>query len=138
MGAMVVTLLRWLAVPVVVGLVGYLTVRIARWSVTLADAQCQNMVGGACVESWHTGVVEWAIYIAIVVGLLVMLSLAVWVAPAVKRWVAVVLGVLAVGVLWAPFILTGWAALMGPALLGSLISILVMVWVWRQQTRVSG
>ena len=79
--------LRWLLTPLaaVSSVVGVIIA--GRWTVTLADARCpsQSMIGGACVEPWHTGVVEAVIYVGLVLaaaGLVVLISL---IAPALKR-----------------------------------------------------
>ena len=60
-----VKFLRWLLVPVSAVAVLVLGAAVGRWFVTQADSRCDsaNMIGGACVESWQTGLIENTIYV---------------------------------------------------------------------------
>ena len=131
---MVIQILRWLGVPaVIVGVVGG-SVLLARYAVARADLRCENQVGGACVESWHTGVVEWSIYVGVVVTVLLVTLLSAWIAPMLKRSVSVVAALLCVLPLAAAYIVTGWAELGSPIFLAILAAVLGMALVWRFQS----
>ncbi|MCB1686022.1 MAG: hypothetical protein KDI31_16115, partial [Pseudomonadales bacterium] len=67
---LVITVLRWLLVPVSLAAVVGGTLFAARSTVDLIDARCpaQSMVAGSCVEPWHTGAIETVIYVALLIA----------------------------------------------------------------------
>ena len=130
---MITKILRWLGIPVLMaglGAAGFLT---ARWAVTQADANCADMVGGACVEGWHTDAVEWSIYIGVVLTVLLMTVFCAWLAPAGKRVVAILVGALACVPFVAGYVMTGWADLVFPIGLALAAAIVGIVWIWRTE-----
>ena len=135
---MFIKILRWLAIPVVYAGVAAGCFFAARWAVSIADGRCVESVGGACVEGWHTGVVEWSIYVAIVVGLLAITLLCSWLAPAGKKVVAVVIALLGIAPLAAGYIVTGWAELAMPVFVAALAGLIGIVLIWRGQAPAEG
>jgi hypothetical protein len=125
-------LLRWLLVPVGAVLVVAGVAVAARWAVTVADGQCpaDSMVAGACVEPWHTGVVEASVYAAVVLAALGLVAVPTLIAPALKRTVAVLGFLLASTVVVAGYYLTGWADLLGPLAVTIVSAGLALAWVW--------
>ena len=130
---LVVIILRWLAVPVVLAAVAAGCFLAAREAVNIADQRCEYMVGGACVEGWHTGMIEWTIYISVLVALLLMTTLSAWIAPALKRPIAVLAGLLGVGVLSWGYFMTGWIQLLQPVFVAIVAAALGVLLVWRWQ-----
>lgn len=124
------TLLRWLAIPAVIAGVVTGCFAIARWATTQIDARCEAMVGGACVEGWHTGAVEGVIYLAVVVGVALIVLLSSWIAPAGRRAVALVAGLIAIAPGMAGYLMTRWGDLVAPILVSLAIAALCIAWVW--------
>jgi len=123
--------LRWLLVPISVAMIVASIAALARWGVTLTDQQCavEHMVGGTCVESWHTSVVDYAIYLAVIaIGLGVALVPA-SIAPSHRLAVAIV----CVGLVLAGFLtfytFTRWPELLLPLLLTAISGGLGSYWV---------
>ncbi len=129
-------IVRWLLVPVSAAAVVALAIAGSRWAVSLADRHCpiDRMVGGACVEPWHTGVVEAAIYVAIAAGALGLALLPAMVAPNLKRTVAVAGCLLAVGAVLTLYLSTSWRVLLLPLLLAAAGSGLGVWWIWSRRT----
>jgi len=130
---MVILILRWLSVPIVFIAVMGICILSAMWVVTLADGRCESMVGGACVESWHTTVVEWATYLGIVVACLTAPFLTSKVAPVFKRTTAGIVGAAGSAPVWTGYIATGWGDLLLPACLALVSSLVSLGLVWRHQ-----
>ena len=131
----IISTLRWLSVPLVIVGVAAGCAACARWFVNLADERCRDMVGGACVESWHTDVVEWSIYVGVVVAFLLMTILSAWVAPSLKRAVSIVVGVLGVLVLIVGRLMTGWDVMLLPVLVGAVSALVGIMIVWRRRAK---
>lgn len=129
-----VSVLRWLGVPFLMAAIGLVCVLISRWVVSSADNNCTDMVGGACVEGWHTDVVEWSIYLGLVAAILLMIVLCAWLAPTGKRIVAVVVGVLAIAPVLAGYVMTGWAELVPPVLVAVGSALIGNLFVWRARS----
>ena len=130
---MVIPILRWLSVPIVFAAVMGICILLATWAVSMADGSCENMVGGACVEGWHTTFVEWSTYLGIVLAFLAAPILTSKVAPALKRTTAIGAGILGNAPIWFGYIASGWGDLLLPACLAA-ISAIIGIWlVWRQQ-----
>jgi hypothetical protein len=106
-----------------------------RWFVDMADSRCDpaNMVGGACVEPWQTGTVEIAIY-TVIVFVTLLLTLLPWLlAPALKRTVATVSGLLlplTIGVVYVRF---GWADFLLPMLVAAAVAVIGICWVFSRR-----
>lgn len=129
---LVITILRWLLVPVALAGVIGVTVLAARSTVDLIDARCpaQSMVAGSCVEPWHTGAIETVIYIALLVaaaGLVVIPSL---IAPAIKRVVASVGFLLGGGLVGGLYLMTAWSDVRMPLLIVLVSGGLSLWWMW--------
>jgi hypothetical protein len=124
--------IRWLLVPlsaaavVVAGIVG------ARWAVSIVDRRCpvESMVGGACVEPWHTTAVEASIYTAIVLAVLGLVILPSLIAPQLKRTVAVVAFLGAIAAAGAAYFMTAWAEMLLPLVVTVLSGGIGILWVW--------
>lgn len=127
------SILRWLAVPIVVAAVIALSIALASWAVTVADQSCTSMVGGTCVESWHSDAVEWAVYIAIVLAVLAIPLLSAWLAPAYKKATALIMGLLGATPLLLGYFMTNWQDLLLPSLLGISSALLGIYLVWRRR-----
>ncbi len=131
--SVVISILRWLGVPLAFAAVMGICILLATWAVNVADGNCENMVGGACVEGWHTTVVEWATYIGIVVAFIMAPILSSKVAPTLERSTAVGVGILGNGPLWFGYIASGWGDLLLPACLAAGSAIIGIWLVWRRQ-----
>lgn len=132
------TIIRWLLVPVSAAAVVGACIVAARWAVSLADRRCpiESMVGGACVEPWHTTAVEASIYTAIVLavpGLVILPSL---IAPQLKRAVAVVAFLAAIAVVGAAYFMTAWADMLLPLVVTVISGGMGILWVWIRSRRV--
>lgn len=124
--------LRWLLVPVTAVAVVAAVVAAGRWGVALADRRCpvESMVGGACVEPWHTSIVEAAIYIGAVAAAAGLVVLPAMVAPHFKRAVgAFGLAALLGGSGYA-YSVTGWVQLLWPCVVALPAGALALWWVW--------
>jgi hypothetical protein len=108
--------IRWLLVPVSAAAVVVACILAARWAVSMVDGRCPtgSMVGGACVEPWHTSAVEASIYTAIVLAVLGFVILPSLIAPQLKRTVAVVAFLGATAVVGAAYFMTAWADMLLP------------------------
>jgi cytochrome bd-type quinol oxidase subunit 2 len=126
------TLLRWLAVPLTIAAVAFACIAAAQQGVRAAEARCAAMVGGSCVEGWHTDVVEWAIYLGLFVGVALIVVLSAWIAPAAKRAVAVIAALIGLAPAVAGYVLTGWPILLPPILLSAITAAACVAWVWRR------
>lgn len=125
---MLITILRWLALPLSLVAVPAAGVLLAFGLVALADGRCVDMVGGACVEPWHTTAVEWAIAASVAAVLLLMPVAAGRIAPLGKRPVTIVAAVLGVALLGALAVRTGWGGLgtlTGVALVAALVGVTI-------------
>jgi hypothetical protein len=125
-------LLRWLLVPVAAAMVLAGVAATARWAVTVADGQCpvDSMVAGACVEPWHTGVVEASVYVGVVLAALGLVVVPTLIAPALKRTVAVLGFLLASSLVAGGYYLTGWGDLLGLLAVTLVSAGLTLAWVW--------
>ena len=129
---MVMVILRWLLVPVCMGAVAAAAFFGGRWVVSRADARCapENLIGGACVEPWQTGTIEMVIYGAVVLMGVGLTLLPAALAPALKRSVAVLGGVLALVPLGFIYAVFGWAEVFAPMLVTALAGLAGIGWVW--------
>jgi len=131
--------IRWLVVPVAAAAVIVGTFAAGRWAVTIADGRCppESMVGGACVEPWHTSVVETVIYAGVVLAAIGIVILPAVIAPNFKRTTAAVAFALGVGGLAAMHIaasnVMGWSELIRPLFIAALAGAVSLWWVfsWR-------
>ncbi len=130
-----VAIIRWLLVPVCMGAVAGAAFFGGRWVVSLADQRCapKNLIGGACVEPWQTGTIEMVIYAGVVVMGLGLTLLPAVVAPALKRVVAVLGGLLALVPLGFIYFVFGWAELFAPMIAAALAGLCGIAWVWTRQ-----
>lgn len=129
------SILRWLAVPIGTAAIAAAGVTLSSWLVTLADNRCTSMVAGTCVESWHSDAVEWSTYLGIGLALFAIPLLSSWIAPALKTPTAILMSLLASGVLLSGYLLTSWNDLLPPALLGALAALAGIILVWRSQRK---
>jgi len=104
---------------------------VGYWIVVFASGFCADMVGGACVDAWHTSAMEWTIYILVVTGLILIPVLAAWVAPAGRRWVAGVCGLVSTLPFLALYFSTGLFELTLPAVLAVVAAVVGIGLVWR-------
>lgn len=130
--SLAISILRWLAVPIVVAAVIALSTALASWAVTVADQSCTSMVGGTCVESWHSDAVEWAVYLGIILATLAIPLLTAWIAPTYKKAAALLMGLLGAAPLLAGYLMTSWQDLLLPSLLGIGFALLGIYVVWRR------
>lgn len=131
--SLVKSILRWIAVPIVIAAVLIACTLLASWAVTVADQSCTSMVAGTCVESWHSDAVEWAVYIAIIVALLAAIILSAWIAPAYKKATALVIGLLGSATLITGYFTTNWDDLLVPALIAIGSACVGIFLVWRRR-----
>lgn len=135
---MVGRIVRWLLVPASAVAVVALAVAGSRWAVSLIDRRCpvDRMIGGACVEPWHTGAVEGSIYVSVVVGALALALVPAMVAPGLKRTVAAAGCLLGVGAGLTLYLSTGWNELLVPLILAAAAGSLGVWWVcYRRRTQ---
>lgn len=130
--SLALSILRWLAVPIVVAAVIALSTALASWAVTVADQSCTSMVGGTCVESWHSDAVEWAVYLGIILATLSIPLLSAWIAPTYKKATALIMGLLGAAPLLAGYFMTSWQDLLLPSVLGIGFALLGIYLVWRR------
>jgi hypothetical protein len=125
--------LRWLLVPVAAAGVVAAVIAGARWAVSLADRRCpvSSMVGGACVEPWHTSAVEAAIYAAVGLATLGIVVLPALIAPQLKRSVAVVGFAAVLAMAAAVRFRFGWSGLLIPSLIALACGTVALIWTWR-------
>ena len=129
------TILRWLLIPLCIAAVLGTGVFAGRWLVAMADSRCDpaNMIGGACVESWQTGTVEIAIY-TVIVFVTVLLILLPWLlAPALKRTVATISGLLLPLLIGAVYVRFGWADFLLPMLVAAAVAASGIYWVFSRR-----
>lgn len=132
-----VKVLRWLLTPVAAALwVGGIVVA-GRWVVSLADARCAsgNMVGGACVEPWHTGVVEGVIYVGLILGAAGLVTLPALIAPALKRSMATLGFLLGAGLVGTLYFMTRWSDFQMPLLVVLVSGGISVWWMWTRGER---
>ena len=129
---MIKIILRWLCVPVSALILAFIAVGGSRGIVNLADTRCaaENMMGGACVEPWHTGFVELTIYFGIIFAAFTLSLIPSAIAPAFKRTVAVIAGVLPAAGLGTFYYFTQWPQLILPMIVAVTGSTLCITWVW--------
>lgn len=134
--AIIKILARWLLVIVCTAIIAVAIIQGSRYGVILADGFCseQNMIGGACVETWHTGLVETAIYIGLVLCTACLVIVPSAIAPAIKRPVAIVGGILCPAGLGAFYYLTSWPELFLPMLISILTAVFALLWVWPRRS----
>jgi len=130
--SVVILILRWLSVPTVFVAVMGICILLATSVVAATEGGCDNMVGGTCVEGWHTTVVEWSTYIGLAVAFLTAPFLTSKIAPALKRTTAVSAGVLGNVPIWFGYFASGWGDLLLPACVAALSSIISIWLVCRQ------
>lgn len=125
-------LVRWLLVPVSAAMVVAGVIAAARWAVSVAGQRCaaESMVGGACVESWHTSMVEAAIYVGVVLVALGLVMVPSMIAPGFKRAVAALGFLLTVGGIGTIYFLTAWAELLGPLAVAAVMAAAALWWAW--------
>jgi len=125
---------RWLLVPVSAVVVVGLAIAGGRGTVTLIDGRCppQSMVGGACVEPWHTGAVEAVIYTATGIGVLALAIVPALIAPSLKRSVAAAGALLGVGAVAAFYAVTTWPVVLPLLALAATAGGLGLWWTWRR------
>ena len=130
-------IMRWIAVPIALALILAATVGGGQWIVTLVDSGCgpENMIGGACVEPWHTGAVENVIYIAVVIAALAITIIPATIAPDLKRTVAVFGALLLVGLTGSLYYFTRWPEFVFPSVIAALTAIVGIVWIWTRRTK---
>ncbi|MEQ8858471.1 MAG: hypothetical protein RIC56_07485 [Pseudomonadales bacterium] len=131
---MIGRILRWMLVPVTAVAVVALAVVGSRWAVSIVDGRCpvDRMVGGACVEPWHTGAVETAIYGGVAFGAFGLVLFPALVAPNLKRTVAVVGLLLGIGGAAGFYLMTRWEVLLAPLAVAAASGALAL---WRTWTR---
>jgi hypothetical protein len=129
---LVITVLRWLLVPVSLAAVIGVTVFAARGTVDLIDARCpaQSMVAGSCVEPWHTGAIESVIYVALLISAAALVVIPTLVAPAIKRVVASAGFLLGGGVVGGLYLMTAWSDFRMPLLIVLVSGGLSLWWMW--------
>jgi len=129
------TVVRWVLVPVSAVAVVVSCAAAARAVVSFIDQRClrESMVGGACVEPWHTSAVEASIYLGVIVAALAVVILPAMIAPTFKRTVAVILFLTAVSVAAAPYMLTTWTELLRPLAAAVLSGAAALWWVWSRR-----
>lgn len=129
--------IRWLLVPVSAAAVVGACIVAARWAVSMVDRQCPigSMVGGACVEPWHTTAVEASIYTAIVPAVLGLVILPSLIAPQFKRTVAVAACLGAIAAAGAAYVMTAWADLLLPLVVTVMSGGVGILWVWSRFRR---
>lgn len=127
--------LRWLLVPVSGAAVVVLCAFAARWSVLIVDGRCpaHSMVGGSCVERWHTTAVEISIFAAVALAALGLVLLPAAVAPGLKRAVAAVGFAIAAGVGGAAYFVTGWADMLVPFMIATTAGAAGLWRVWSRR-----
>ncbi|NBC23796.1 MAG: hypothetical protein GVY21_10005 [Gammaproteobacteria bacterium] len=125
---------RWLLVPVAAAAIIVLTIMAGRGVVDLIDGRCppQSMIGGACVEPWHTGAVEAVIYGATGLGVLALVIVPALVAPSLQRSVASAGALLGTGAVGAFYLLTTWAVVLPLLAVAVAAAALGLWWAWRR------
>ena len=128
-------ILRWLSIPLL--MVGLIVIAAFAGAQIIGalDTRCApaNMTGGACVESWHSGAIEWVIYVAVFIAAFLLVFLPAWIAPAGKRIVAVLAAVLVTAAPTSVWLGLGWTDFMLPSLIALVSSGLGGWWVWRRE-----
>ncbi|MEZ5551012.1 MAG: hypothetical protein R3E82_09010 [Pseudomonadales bacterium] len=129
---LVITVLRWLLVPVSLAAVVGGTLFAARSTVDLIDARCpaQSMVAGSCVEPWHTGAIETVIYVALLIAAAGLVVIPTLIAPGIKRVVASVGFLLGGGLVGGLYFMTTWSDLRMPLLIVLVSGGLSLWWMW--------
>lgn len=129
-------ILRWLAIPLLMGTLILVAAFTGERIVSALDARCSpvNMTGGACVESWHSGAIEWVIYVVLFISAFLLVFLPAWVAPSGKRVVAVLAAVLVTAAPTSLWLGLGWSDFMPPSLIVLVSSILGVFWVRNRET----
>lgn len=132
-----VKFLRWLLVPVAAVAVLLLGAAAGRWSVSQADSRCDsaNMIGGACVESWQTGLIENIIFVAVVIVVLGITLISAAIAPSYKRAVALLGALLVPGLLGLVYYQFGWADFLLPLIVAIVAGAGSFFWVWSRSKK---
>ena len=128
-------ILRWLSIPLLMGGLIVIAVITGERIVSYLDDRCApaNMTGGACVESWHSGAIEWVIYVGVFIAAFLLVFLPAWIAPAGKRIVAALAAVLVTAAPTSVWLGLGWTDFMLPSLIALVSSGLGGWWVWRRE-----
>jgi hypothetical protein len=132
------TWLRWLLVIVTPFIATAVILLVARMAVTISNGQCaaDSLAGGLCVEAWHTTAMDSIILIAIAAFVVAVVILPAMLAPSFKRVVAIVGFLIAVTPVSAIYLATRWPDLLFPAVLGLVVAIASVSWVWiRERAR---
>ncbi|MGI9327552.1 MAG: hypothetical protein ACR2PZ_20205 [Pseudomonadales bacterium] len=132
-----ITVIRWLLVPLSVALVAPATVALGQKVIGLADQRCapEHLIGGACVESWHTGTVELVIYIGCLILAVGVTLLPASIAPAGKRLVASIGYLLLLGAFVTGYVFTRWPEFFTPAAVAAVAGALAVAWVFVRSRR---
>ena len=132
--------LRWLLLPLLLAALLWGAVGAGQRYVDNAAQRCAHAVGGACVEGWHTTVIERVIYTGVVVTPLALTLLAGWVAPNLKRLAAGIAALLCAGLLLVGFLMTSWPELLPPAAVAGVAGLcgFLLVWYWQRPTSKAG
>jgi len=129
-------IVRWLLVPVAATAVVAVAIVAGRGAVDLIDGRCppQSMIGGACVEPWHTGAVEAVIYGATGLGVLALVIVPAAVAPGLKRSIAGAGALVGTGAVGALYLLTTWPVVLPLLALAGAAAALGLWCTWRRST----
>lgn len=135
--SIIVNFLRWLLVPVSAVAVLVLGAAVGRWFVTQADSRCDsaNMIGGACVESWQTGLIENTIYVAVILAALAITLISAAIAPSFKRAVALLGALLVPGLLGLVYYRFGWTDFLPPLIVAIVAGAGGFFWVWSRSKK---
>lgn len=130
-------IMRWFMVPVSAVLIVGGLVAAARLIINLVDALCtpENMIGGSCVEPWHTGAVEIAIYSGLILCALGLTLIPPAIAPKFKHTVSIAGAVLLFGATGVAYYLTRWPELFAPMLVAGIASAIGVYWMHTRITR---
>lgn len=124
--------MRWLLVPVSAIAIAALGFAIGRWIVSAAGRRCapELHAGGACVESWHTGLIEAVVYAGLIVTVPALIIVPVLIAPALRRTLAIVVASILLGSFFIFYRITGWAELLTPFAVAALCAAVTLWWIW--------
>ncbi len=125
-------MMRWLLVPVSAVAIAGLGFATGRWIVSAAGHRCapEFHAGGACVESWHTGLIETVVYAGLIVTVPALIIVPVLIAPALRRTLAIIVASILLGSLFTFYRVTGWAELLAPLIVAALCAAVTLWWIW--------
>ena len=131
------TLLRWILVPGSAAAILMGIFLAGRGVVTLADAHCVSdfMVGGACVEGWHTTAIELTIYGGVLLAALGLTIVPALLAPALARWISVLGFVLLLTLFALAYYVTRGSEFLPPMALAALAGAAGMFWIHSRSRR---